>query len=301
MRKIISINESKLSNIIADSIKKVILKEELGVFPGCKEYAVSILDLIRKKWTDEESCYNLYIPFKYCKYKYIIIRPLKIPVGAAYLFEKSKTNGNDVIAINPKALKEDDNKLTKTLMHELTHVYENYHRELSGGSLYDLGTKTAYNKASKYKFYTPYFDKEEIPEDLSEILTYLASFERNARVAGMKEKLDQQNFKTKEEVLHFLKKTWEYDVTNGCVKSAVSYANATDPLEQQEILATMNGWYPNSPFKTFTQVAKYLTNLANKSKSKFDVMTKKIASDYLTRRQIYNDVGNVNWNGERRK
>lgn len=174
---------------------KRIINEKYGIYDGCEELCDYIIkDIFSHRDFDGEYRYNRE---DFEKYSNIFFQTLIIDLDTS-----SDDGGecDDNIVINKDHLVEEvridiyDDKPTKTsiksvLMHELTHVYNNYVMQMEGNM--------RYMKASQSDMYRNITDisGSDTEKEIKQILYFLLGYERNAFVAQLKAELEDQKSK----------------------------------------------------------------------------------------------------------
>lgn len=174
---------------------KRIINEKYGIYDGCEELCDYIIkDIFSHRDFDGEYRYNRE---DFEKYSNIFFQTLIIDLDTS-----SDDGGecDDNIVINKDHLVEEvridiyDDKPTKTsiksvLMHELTHVYNNYVMQMEGNM--------RYMKASQFDMYRNITDisGSDTEKEIKQILYFLLGYERNAFVAQLKAELEDQKSK----------------------------------------------------------------------------------------------------------
>lgn len=192
-------------NDIAEGKKTI--NEKYGIYDGCEELCDYIIkDIFNHSILDNEYQYNRN-DFK--NYQNIFFKSLIIDLDTS-----SDDGGecDDNIVINKDLLIDevriniyDDNptksSIKSVLMHELTHVYNNYIMQMKG----NMG----YMNTSQSDIYRNITDMSggNTEKEIKQIMYFLLGYERNAFVAQLKAELEDQKakIKTPHDALRILK------------------------------------------------------------------------------------------------
>lgn len=192
----------------------------------------------------------------------------------AYLSAKShynnKTKSLDLVYIKINT-KEDDSydKLVRSLVHEITHAYENYKRLLSGkdslASLSKRGTKycNVINLSNDGSF-----------EDVVKGIEYrLTSFKRNAYLTELKTSLEGKHIRDYKQALDIFETT---DVRQQYI-AIYSFVNDKG-VDWEDFCNTYNEEFETN--YTTTKFKKWITNRVNKVYKKMMKLVPKVYFDY---------------------
>ena len=287
-KKLIRLTENDLHNIVNYSAKKV-LTEYYGVFNGCENKAIEILSKIRSLWksNDADECQDFSVECDFCETKKLFITATKLKLRGAYLLDKKWVNGLDVILINPNILYDDDNYIIKTLVHELTHAYEDYQRKLKGSSLLDYAKQTNYANARKW-FLNGGDEDNEMKDEIAEIMRYLSTFEVNASLAALNSLVMRpwggKKFNTVNDVLLYIYDTREYNRLMGYANTARLYAETKDEEEMDDILEALNELSDNK-FRTKEQARHYFMVLCNRTERQVEKLIPKLVNAYFEKQR----------------
>ena len=174
-------------------------------------------------------------------------------------------------------------------MHELTHAYEDYNRQINNKpSMTDKALENGYylnNSVGNYGY-----DKKYI----SYILYYLTDFEVNAHLSQLKGELQNcdKYFVNIQQIVDFLKKTDVYKHYS-VIKSYIDFfSNISDEKSQSIVLSWVSD-LSTLKFRTYKNFVNYINKKYNKIERHMNRFIPKIAYEYL-------DYGNTlnNFNGK---
>ena len=181
------------------------------------------------------------------------------------------------------------NNIVINLMHELTHAYEDYNRQINDKpSITDKALENGYylnNSVGNYDY-----DKKYI----SYILYYLTDFEVNAHLSQLKGELQNcdKYFVNIQQIVDFLKKTDVYK-RYSVIKSYIDFfSNISDEKSQSIVLSWVSD-LSTLKFRTYKNFVNYINKKYNKIERHMNRFIPKIAYEYL-------DYGNTlnNFNGK---
>lgn len=262
-----------------------VLLEQYGVFPGCKQLALRLLE-IAKENHDRQNANVKVNNLPWLKHIKLI---LNYPVGeAAYAPSETVFVSNKVRSINIYLNKNiiGTTDALPLLMHELTHAYEDYQLRLKGTSLNDELLKKGYDKNQVgYDADNSISEKKkrELKYNLSWVLYHLNDFERSAYITQITSYLDNcgQHFNTINDVYNYLKSTQiyqNYEAVFEWSEELISLGN--DELKEFILQEVKN--LSNYNFTNYGQFAKWLKNKLYNYKNKFNTILPKIAYSHLT-------------------
>lgn len=203
---------------------KRIINEKYGIYDGCEELADYITkDLFGKSNIDDEHVYHR---GDLKNISNIFFNALIIDIDTS-----SDDGGecDDNIVINKDSLVDEariyiyNTNPTKPgiksiLMHELTHLYNNY--------IMQMGDKMGYINVSQSEMYKNIIDVSggNVEREIKQILYFLLGYERNAFISQLKAELDmhKSKIKTPHDALRVLKNSPIY-ITYLRVKSIIEY------------------------------------------------------------------------------
>ena len=272
------------------------LNESYGVFDGCYELAKQIYNNIKKMnlKNGEGRVLNLHI--KNCKwietFEIMVYYDENSNTGATYnsssQIVKSVNNTRKYLPLK-LSVNLASNNIVINLMHELTHAYEDYNRQINDKpSITDKALENGYylnNSVGNYDY-----DKKYI----SYILYYLTDFEVNAHLSQLKGELQNcdKYFVNIQQIVDFLKKTDVYK-RYSVIKSYIDFfSNISDEKSQSIILSWVSD-LSTLKFRTYKNFVNYINKKYNKIERHMNRLIPKIAYEYL-------DYGNTlnNFNGK---
>lgn len=268
------------------SLNNVIL-EKYGIYKGCEELVDYIISDIRKIAKKEGSYDNQYTynrddlkAFDNIFYNNLII-DIDTSVDDSDDYEDNEELNDellfDEVYINIYSTEVTYTSLKTSLLHELTHAYNNYMMLAKGNN--------NYKKAAAADYYSKLVDPEnesESEENLKIILYFLLGYERNSFFAQVKGYLDKQDEKIKNplDAIAVLKECPVY----------VKYKKVNDDINQ-----FFNGKLPSGTIKdyeiayekitgekkTANQIFKKLKALSDKAMKKLDRVIPKLCIEKL--------------------
>lgn len=267
------------------------LNESYGLFNGCVEVAQLLKDNIIKEMDNIEEgnvkIVNVQLNNNWINRVELMLyyNPNGV-VAASYMPSESDIvkcgNGNEKtdkyypLRINVNMFKANKKRLLVTIMHELTHAYEDYNLFIKGENrlidkAMDIGYN--YNNIGSYNGYKNY---------LSYLLYYITEFERNAFVSELKAELQntEQHFMNISDIIQFLKSTSVYKNYQKIITYIDFFTNLEDK-ESQEIVFKWLNELSNLKFDTYGRFAKYLKNKQRDIERKINTFIPKIAYEYL--------------------
>lgn len=280
MKRII-LNEKQFSSLVR------LINESNGFFNGCRELAIEIFDKIYENWKGKDNLTRadyLTIPCEWASNGEIVILPTREKVRAGYIYSRDQVNGDTVIAINPIVINEDESTFLPTLEHELTHAYEDSMRIKKGGSMNDAALKSGYNKLFNYKFRGAYMENNSVlKKDLSNVLYWFTSFEKNAFFAGMFGKLihGYSEPENANECLEVLKGTREYNGFSNMIYIAKEILTKKSDKSVQDSIVDCANKLTNNNFRNYNQFCKWLISKADRLEKKMNSLLPKMVNRYF--------------------
>ena len=271
------------SSILASNV----IKESYGMFDGCDVIAKKIIDSIEeydiKTYHSKFTKFNLNNKWIYSINLFLFNEPSS-KFGASYLPENSKiiVCGNDKtkkyhpLTLTLNTAHSDRTQLI-SIMHELTHAYEDYNRRIKNKeSIEDVALKNGYhlnNNLGDYKNEKKY---------LSWLLYYITDFEKNAYLSQLKGELQNSDtyFMRLTDIIDFLKNTKLYRDYQTVSSYIDFFSKIEDKVSQKTILVWI-GEISNLEFSTYNRFVKYIKQKKFEIERKINVFLPKIASQYL--------------------
>ena len=285
------INESLLSHIAIEykvndiSEGSRIINEKYGIYNGCEE----LVDFIVK---DIFSHDNLDYQFEYNRdtlkdIKNIFFKKLIIDIDTSAEEEYGECDDNlsidkdllvEEIWINIYEKKPNKHSIKGTLMHELTHAYNNYMMLLKGNS--------SFIDTARSDMYRNIIDVRggNTERDLKFILYFLLGYERNAFIGQLKSELESHRNKinTPKDALEVLKKCPIYK-TYLRVDNTIRYhiANSKDSDLIANIYKEITGSDKN---ESSLKILKRLKSQSDKALKKLNTIIPKLCVENLNNR-----------------
>ena len=285
------INESLLSHIAIEykvndiSEGSRIINEKYGIYNGCEE----LVDFIVKDIFNHD---NLDYQFEYNRdtlkdIKNIFFKKLIIDIDTSAEEEYGECDDNlsidkdllvDEIWINIYDKKPNKHSIKGTLMHELTHAYNNYMMLLKGNN--------SFIDAARSDMYRNIIDIRggNTERDLKFILYFLLGYERNAFIGQLKSELESHRNKinTPKDALEILKKCPIYK-TYLRVDNTIRYhlTNSKDSDLIANIYKEITGSDKN---ESSLKILKRLKSQSDKALKKLNTIIPKLCVENLNNR-----------------
>ena len=256
-----------------------LLREYYGIPNGIESFVDKIMSEVKSRWADGE--YDSFtLPMDGLPLGYISIRPTTMNVRACYAMPPSSRYRPCILFIRPEIVFDDsdeDATLHATMVHELTHMFEDIGRRRSnedglGAELERLGYPKTFDNVITYRM----FDKEnednysDVERAVNRVMFYGAGFERNARNAAMFTKLKDLppgRIKTYDDAIKFLRSTTEFNRYERSVASAWFLVNLTDAKKQAEALSVVSQC-SNYKFRNWNGFRKWLKGFIRRYEDK---------------------------------
>ena len=220
---------------------KKIINEKYGIYNGCEELADYIVDdIFNSKELDNQFVYH-------CddlqEIKNIYFNKLIIDVDTSAdcggeCDDNIHINKNlkiDEVFINIYLLKPTKSEVKGILMHELTHIYNNYIMQLKGNM--------NYIKTSGSYMYKNIIDTNcgVTEREIKQVLYFLLGYERNAFIAQLKSELDTHKNKIKNplDALKILKQCKIYNAYIRTYNTIQYYINYSKENKESELIANI--------------------------------------------------------------
>ena len=255
------------------------INENIGIPNGIEELATDILNEIYKKWFKGNDVRVLRFNCNFIADKTLYVYPIDARVRAAYLIDKNQTDGKTIIVVNPKFA--NDSYLYSTLVHELTHVYEDAMKNKRNTSFVKYFQKNGMDKLHKYMITR--VGQSDIKDELLKIIYVLQPHEQNAFIASMFMQFSDSfsDPENAEEALYYIYSTPAYERFEQAIDMAENlYINETDKSKQKEILSAVKE-LTSFNFKTYQQFANWLKFKIKKLKSKLNTIIPKMVQKFF--------------------
>ena len=273
-----------------------LLCETYGVFDGCYKLAEEILFYIKDKIPTAINN-DFYIFIKNSNFIDKIRLITYNGDCASYEYEESKiVNGKFSPLTITIGVVDNEKNILSSIMHELTHAYEDYKRYMNNAISLTKKAKNV-NYAETVKGVSSY---DELKSMLSYLLYFLNEIERNAFITEMDGLLSlcNQKFHNIQEVLNFIRETKPYSDYQQVFELGEMICNVTDKLAQYYILTRLKE-ISNHKFTTYNQFVKWLSNKIYKFQRKFNEIIPKMAAQHLNMTESFapsSHYFNLNWN-----
>ena len=274
------------------------LNESYGVFNGCDLLAKEIYNTIKGTNLNGGNCRIVTLNLKDNKWiqtiEIMVYNDETSNVGASYVSSskisfcglKSSQQKFSPLKMNVNLKHEN---IIISLMHELTHAYEDYNRRTNKNkSLNDKVLDNGYylnNSVGNY-------DNEK--KYISYILYYLTDFEVNAHLSQLKGELQNcdKYFVNIQQIVDFLRKTDVYK-RYSIIKNYIDFFSSISDEKSQSIVLSWVSDLSNLKFGTYKNFVNYINKKYDKIERHMDRFIPKIAYEYL-------DYGNIlnNFNGK---
>lgn len=263
------------------------LCESYGVFNGCDKIAEEIINLSEKAYLNGKKSFNINI--NNCSFIDKVEVIFEEGGMCAYFPNFSKIINKKFKPLNLKiGLKCVKEKQIALIMHELTHAYEDYQRNIKNvQGLDDKAKKLGYYKNPMQS--TPYYELSK--RKVSYILYHLTDFERNAYIASIKGLFNQSNnkFNNIKEALQYIRQTVFYRNYQKIFEWGKTLCNESDKTRQNEILQYVEE-LSNFKFNTYNKFVKWLSSKILKYQEKFNKIIPKIAAEHFIMAESFNNA-----------
>ena len=299
----------RVRGIINESVRRV-LKEYAGVFIGCQQLAQEIITSIRKYGWDmfpptERLCFE--VPVSWAPHGCVQVTVKNVQgCNAVYLPSILETYGTVFIIVSPSAAAGKEEYLLPTLVHELTHAYEDCMRLKNGGKsiareLQDHG----YDISLDYNTRTPYPKKDATLEDVARFNQYSVSFERNARAATIIPLLmsAEKVFETPNDAYLYLEECRPYRTLLFLKGFTESIMHPESEDEKQEYLDAFNK-ITKLRFSSYGKLQRYCQQILKKYENKLADVSRKAIHFYFSHKkpkQVSRIDNLINWKDSLRR
>ena len=272
-----------------------IINEKYGIYGGCEELADYITnDIFSNNCLDNEYRYS---GDELSNINNIFFKELIVDLDTS-----ADTGGecDDTITINKDLLVDavfinlyltapTKAQVKGILMHELTHLYNNYIMQIKGN--------TNYIKAANSELYrnVTLMSGGTTERDIKQVLYFLIGYERNAFVAQLKAELDdnKSKIKTPLDALKILKQCPIYRAYVRVNNIIQYYSNKQEENPESELIANIYKQITGNTNsnETSAKILKRLKTQANKALKKLDSVIPKLCVENLNntkwRREIF--------------
>ena len=262
------------------------LFESYGIFDGCKEAAEEIETAVIFKNNDNSPVITV-SPKSLTFVNKVTVYLIGEKIGkGAYDETKTKVNKDgtfDEIVIylnNDTSSKE----MITTLMHELTHAYQDYNLRKKGKSLGGQGKKVGYDITMDYV----HGEKNNGPlaKNMAMLFYMLNQFESSAFLTGLlndvKNALTNNHFKNITEAVNYIKKhSRVFDYYNKINRMTSKYCNPNLPLDLKQLIVKAAKTTSRYNFQNFKQVSNWLKSHTYKLSDKLERTLPKIVNDNI--------------------
>lgn len=293
------IDESLLSHIAIEyKVNDIgegrrIVNEKYGIYDGCEELANYITnDIFSRHAFDDASQYS---KESLGDIKNIFFKELTVDVDTS-----SDDGGecDDEISIGSDLLVDEiyiniylgnptKSEIKDILMHELTHIYNNYIMQLKGDK--------NFIKTSRSAMYQNIIDMSggPIERDIKTVLYFLLGYERNAFIAQLKAELEDHKDKinTPREALEILKNCPIYKTymrINNILAQHIS--NQNENPDSQLIAQIYKQITGNKSNESSMKILKRLKSQSNKAIKKLNTVIPKLCVENLNNRKWHREI-----------
>lgn len=267
-----------------------IVNEKYGIYDGCEELADFIIKDVWKN-IDIDGQYE-YTKDQLKNFKNIFFHKIVIDIDTSCddggECDDNIDIGNDLLAdeIWINIYNDDPTKssLKGTLMHELTHLYNNYMMLLKGDQ--------NFIKTSRSVMYRNIIDTSSVglERDLKTALYFLLGYERNAFVAQLKAELEDHKDKinTPREALEILKNCPVYKTyisVNNLIRLRIENSADTDTIAN--LYRQITGYTGN---ESSIKILKRLKAQSDKALKKFNTIIPKLCVESLNNRMWHREA-----------
>lgn len=262
------------------------LFESYGIFDGCKEAAEEIETAVIFKNNDNSPVITV-SPKSLTFVNKVTVYLISEKIGnGAYDETKTKVNKDgtfDEIVIylnNDISSKE----MITTLMHELTHAYQDYNLRKGGKSLGGQGKKVGYGITMDYVHGEK--NNGTLAKNMAMLFYMLNQFESSAFLTGLlndvKNALTNNHFKNITEAVNYIKKhSRVFDYYNKINRMTSKYCNPNLPLELKQLIVKAAKTTSRYNFQNFKQVSNWLKSHTYKLSDKLERTLPKIVNDNI--------------------
>lgn len=257
--------------------KKTLLNEKYGVFDGCEKLARQIIDTVSEFDFDEKI-----IRVRNCNFinSILIIKDSEIDALAGYYTQSDRNENGQfdpiIIFINDNEIS--DKNMLPSIMHELTHAYQDYNLENKGKNMLTVSTDS--------NFFENLFSNanDEGLGLIRDCLYYFDLFERGAFIATIVGDIrnNRKTFTNIGDICDFLKENEIIKTYTYLFDYIDRLEEITDIKEQRKIFDYVKK-YSDFKFNTYNQMVKILKRRAYNIRRKFNTIIPKIAYDNLNR------------------
>lgn len=267
-----------------------VILEKYGVYDGCEELAKHIVKLAKKDG------YNTVVKLtkdNLQDFKNIFFENITVNIdtsednGAEYIDneELNKDLLFDEVVINVYLTKQQISELQSTLMHELTHAYNNYMMLLKGNRNY-----INVAKSTLYKNIVSFPEKINAEYHIKRAMYFLLGYEKNAFISQIKADLENNKDKIYGPIdaLNVLKKSETYVTYQRLNKAIGRYFN--NNLSEEKIKEIEDAYADITGQKmTRNKIFKKLQALSDKTMKKLDKLLPKLCVESLNNVLITDD------------
>ena len=267
-----------------------VILEKYGVYDGCEELAKHIVKLAKKDG------YNTVVKltkdnlpdFKNIFFENIIVNIDTSEDNGAEYIDNEELNKDllfDEVVINVYLTKQQISELQSTLMHELTHAYNNYMMLLKGNRNY-----INVAKSTLYKNIVSFPEKINAEYHIKRAMYFLLGYEKNAFIAQIKADLENNKDKIYGPIdaLNVLKKSETYVTYQRLNKAIGRYFN--NNLSEEKIKEIEDAYTDITGQKlTRNKIFKKLQALSDKTMKKLDKILPKLCVESLNNVLITDD------------
>lgn len=267
----------------------IIVLEKYGIYKDCEELVDFIIKDIQKTAKEEGTYDNqyTYTKDKLSKFSNIFYNELIIDIDTSTddsdNYEDNDSLNDecvfDEVYINIYSTTVTYASLKTSLLHELTHAYNNYMMLAKGNKNYKKLSSTDY-----YEKITDLSSDSESEENLKMILYFLLGYERNSFFAQIKGYLDKNDSKIKNplDAIEVLKKCpiyIKYKEVNNTIEDFFKGKLSKGTLSDYEIAYEKI----TGEKKTANQIFKKLRSLSSKAMKKLDRVIPKLCIENLNK------------------
>lgn len=260
------------------------LFESYGIFNGCEEAAYSILsDVLDCK----ENQSQIVVSPKTLRFfvKKVVINLTLTQGNGGYdpdITVVNKDGTFDRIYIYLNRHKDQDTILT-TLMHELTHAYQDYCLHKKSNSLAQQSQQSGYKKTTDY-LSNP--NIKGILKHMSKLLYILNNFEMGAFMTSLfidtKKILKSNHFDNITQALNFIKKHSKIiPLYNSIKRTTAIYTDSSLTDDKKALILMAANRVTNNNFRNYKQLANYLKHKTQQMSNKIEKNLPKIVNDNL--------------------
>lgn len=261
------------------------LFESYGIFNGCEEAAQEIEMAVTNN--NGNSTVVTVSPSSLTFVNKVTVYLIGEKVGkGAYDETQTKVNKDGifdeiVIYLNNNT---SSKEMINTLMHELTHAYQDYNLRKRGKSLVNQGKKVGYDTTMQYVHGEK--NNGTLAKNMATLFYLLNEFESSAYLTGLlndvKDALANNKFDNISQAVHYITKHSKvFDYYNKVNRLTTKYCDPNLPLDLKQLVVKAAKMTSGYNFQNFKQVSNWLKSRTYKLSDKIERTLPKIVNDNM--------------------